>query len=247
MVRIKVFNSKKFLKQGNKMNKKIKKISNYAIAGGMGVLVMATLTGCGGDTPKEEEKPKDPTLAETVKKEGATITIQESVNKENNESTYKILDEVPSVKTRVILQDVNGTERILSDAELDKLIKDEEAKIEAGTSNLTKTPEEVASGGGMGLAGTLLAGAAAGMLGAALMNKLQGNKNYEQNRRTAYKSPQAYSRSKSSFGNRKAGGMNRPASGASKSSTSSSSTKKSGFGKSSTSSSSSSRSSGFGG
>jgi len=222
------------------MNKKIKKISNYTIAGGMSALVIATLSGCGAEAPKEEEK-KDPTLAESVKKEGASITIEESADK-----TYKIVDEFPSSKTRVILRDVNGTERILSDEELDKLIKDEEAKIEAGTSNLTKTPEEVASGGGMGLAGTLLAGAAAGMLGAALMNKLQGNKNYEQNRRTAYKSPQAYSRSKSSFGNRKAGGMNRPASGASKSSTSSSSTKKSGFGKSSTSS-SSSRSSGFGG
>ena len=223
------------------MNKKIKKISNYTIAGGMSALVIATLSGCGAEAPKEEEK-KDPTLAESVKKEGASITIEESADK-----TYKIVDEFPSSKTRVILRDVNGTERILSDEELDKLIKEEEAKIEAGTSNLTKTPEEVASGGGMGLAGTLLAGAAAGMLGAALMNKLQGNKNYEQNRRTAYKSPQAYSRSKSSFGNRKAGGMNRPASGASKSSTSSSSTKKSGFGKSSTSSSSSSRSSGFGG
>jgi len=222
------------------MNKKIKKISNYTIAGGMSALVIATLSGCGAEAPKEEEK-KDPTLAESVKKEGASITIEESADK-----TYKIVDEFPSSKTRVILRDVNGTERILSDEELDKLIKDEEAKIEAGTSNLTKTPEEVASGGGMGLAGTLLAGAAAGMLGAALMNKLQGNKNYEQNRRTAYKSPQAYSRSKSSFGNRKAGGMNRPASGASKSSTSSSSTRKSGFGKSSTSS-SSSRSSGFGG
>lgn len=222
------------------MNKKIKKISNYTIAGGMSALVIATLSGCGAEAPKEEEK-KDPTLAESVKKEGASITIEESADK-----TYKIVDEFPSSKTRVILRDVNGTERILSDEELDKLIKDEEAKIEAGTSNLTKTPEEVASGGGMGLAGTLLAGAAAGMLGAALMNKLQGNKNYEQNRRTAYKSPQAYSRSNSSFGNRKAGGMNRPASGASKSSTSSSSTKKSGFGKSSTSS-SSSRSSGFGG
>jgi molybdopterin biosynthesis enzyme MoaB len=228
------------------MNKQIKKISNYAIAGGMSALVIATLSGCGADAPKEEEK-KEPTLAETVKKEGATITIQESIDKDSNKSIYKILDEVPSVKTRVILQDVNGTERILSDAELDKLIKDEEVKIEDGTSNLTKNPDEVASSGGMGLAGTLLAGAAAGMLGAALMNKLSNNQNYQQNQRRSYSSPQAYSRSNSSFGNRKAGGMSRPASAPSKSSTSSSSAKKSGFGKSSTSSSSSSRSSGFGG
>ena len=229
------------------MNKQIKKVSNYAIAGGMSALVIATLTGC-GDAPKEEEKPKDPTLAESIQKDGATITIKESLEKDSNVSTYKIIDEIPSVKTRVILQDVNGTEKILTDAELDKLIKDEEAKIEAGTSNLTKPPEEVASGGGMGLAGTLLAGAAAGMLGAALMNKLSNNQNYNQNQRRSYSSPQSYSRSQSSFANRKPGAMSRP--GASRPSKSSSSSKSSGFGKSSPStskSSSSSRSSGFGG
>ncbi len=224
------------------MNNKIKKISNYAIVGGMGALVMATLTAC-GEAP--QEKPKDPTLAETVKKEGATITIQESIDKDSNKSTYKILDEVPSVKTRVILQDVNGTERILSDAELEKLIKEEEAKIEAGTSNLTKNPDEVASSGGMGLAGTLLAGAAAGMLGAALMNKLSNNQNYQQNQRRSYRSPQAYSRSKSSFGNRKIGGMGK-STGNSPTKSTTSTTKRSGFGKSSTAS-SSARSSGFGG
>jgi len=226
------------------MNKQVKKISNYAMVGGMGALVLATLTGCGAEAPKEEEV-KDPTLAEAAQKEGASITIEESADK-----TYKIVDEFPSSKTRVILRDENGTERILSDAELDALIKEEEAKIEAGTSNLTKPPEEVAESGGMGLAGTLLAGAAAGMLGAALMNKLQNNQNYQQNQRRSYSSPQAYSRSQSSFGNRKAGGMSRPGATSSKPSSTSSSAKKSGFGQqssSSKSSSSSAKSSGFGG
>ena len=183
----------KFLKleKRQKMNRHIKKISNYAMIGGVSALVLATVQGC-GDDPKEEEKPKEPTVAETVKKDGATITIKESVD--NNKTTYKIIDEIPSAKTRVILQDVNGTERILTDAELDKLVKEEEAKIEAGTSNLTKPPEQVTDSGGMGLAGTLLAGAAAGMLGAALMNKLQNNQNYQQNQRRSYNSPQAYSR-----------------------------------------------------
>jgi len=225
------------------MNKHIKKISNATIVGGMGAMIIASLTGC-GDAPKEEEKAPEPTLAQSVKKDGATITILDA-NK-----TYKIIDEVPSAKTRVILQDANGTERILSDAELDKLIKDEEAKIESGTSNLTKSPEQVTDSGGMGLAGTLLAGAAAGMLGAALMNKLQNNQNYQQNQRRSYRSPQAYSRSQSSFGNRKAGAMSRPGASPKKTTTSSSSTRRSGFGKPSTpasSPSSSTRRSGFGG
>ncbi|HIO95613.1 MAG TPA: hypothetical protein EYG67_02215 [Campylobacterales bacterium] len=230
------------------MNKHVKKISNYTIVGSMSALIIATLTGC-GDAPKEEEKPAEPTVAEAVKKEGATITILDA-NK-----TYKIIDEIPSTKTRVILQDENGTERILSDAELDKLIKDEEAKIEAGTSDLTKSPETVSDSGGMGLAGTLLAGAAAGMLGAALMNKLSNNQNYRENQRRSYSSPQAYSRSQSTFGNRKAGGMSRRSStgGATTKSTTSSSTR-SGFTRksstpasSSSSTSSSKRSSSFGG
>jgi len=222
------------------MNKHIKKISNATIVGGMSAMLMATLTGC-GDTQKEE-KAKEPTLSESVKKEGATITILDANN------TYKIIDEIPSAKTRVILQDANGTERILSDAELDKLIKEEEKKIEAGTSNLTKSPEQVTDSGGLGLAGTLLAGAAAGMLGAALMNKLQNNQNYQQNQRRSYRSPQAYSRSQSNFGNRKAGSLNRPNTPP-KRTTTSSSTRRSGFGRPSTSSSrsSSTRRSGFGG
>ena len=230
------------------MNRHIKKISNATIVGGMSALVIATLTGC-GDAPKEEEKPKEPTVAETVKKDGATITIKESI--EDNKTTYKILDEVPSVKTRVILQDVNGTERILSDAEVDKLVKEEEAKIEAGTSDLTKNPDEVASSGGMGLAGTLLAGAAAGMLGAALMNKLSNNQNYQQNQRRSYSSPSTYSRSQSNFAGRKAGAMSRPGSSPSKSTTTKSTTRSSGFGKkpstTARSTTSSRRSSGFGG
>ncbi|SFV53566.1 Putative flagellar motility protein [hydrothermal vent metagenome] len=220
------------------MNKHIKKISNVTIVGGMSAMIIATLTGC-GDAPKED-KSNEPSVADAVKKEGATITIL----KENN--TYKIVDEVPSAKTRVILQDANGTERILSDAELDKLIKEEEAKIEAGTSKLTKSPEEVTESGGMGLAGTLLAGAAAGMLGAAVMNKLQNNQNYQQNQRRSYRSPQAYSRSQSSFGNRKAGGISRPGATPTKSTTT---TRRSGFGKRSTppSRTRSIRRSGFGG
>ncbi len=227
-------------KQGIDMNKHIKKISNATIVGGMSAMMIVALTGC-GDAPAEE-KAKEPSLAESVKKEGATITILQ------DKDTYKIIDEVPSAKTRVILQDVNGTERILSDAELDKIIKEEEKKIEAGTSNLTKSPEQVSDSGGLGLAGTLLAGAAAGMLGAAVMNKLQNNQNYQQNQRRSYSSPQAYSRSQSSFGNRKPGSMSRPSATPPKRTTTSSSTRRSGFGRpSATTRSSSTRRSGFGG
>ncbi len=37
----------------------------------------------------------------------------------------------------------NGTKKILSQEEIDKLVKEEEKRVESGTSALTKSPEEV--------------------------------------------------------------------------------------------------------
>lgn len=213
------------------MNKHVKKISNYTMIGGMSALVIATLNGC-GDGGVGQDPIQQPTEQQNMVKEGATVTIEEKPV-----GTFKIIDEVPSVATRVILRDENGTERILSQSEIDKLIKTEEAKIDAGTSNLTKSPEEVTdSGGGLSLGETLLASAAGAMLGAYIGNKLFGNQNYEQNRRTTYKSPTTYSRSQSSFAKAKADNV-----------AAKSSAKKSGFFGNKQSSSSSSKSSSFGG
>jgi len=180
------------------MNRHIKKISSYAVIGSMSAFLITSLSGCGGS----DEQASQPAEKPAIKKEGATVTIEEKPP-----GTFKIIDEVPSATTRVILRDANGTERILSQAEIDKLVKEEEAKVEAGTSKLTQPPEEVAKDGGMGLAGTLMASMAAGMVGSYLMNKLMNNQNYQQNRRTSYKSPQTYSRSQNSFKKARAGGF----------------------------------------
>jgi len=212
------------------MNKHIRKISNYAMVGGVGTMVMATLQGCGDDPAMhQQQQPQQQTQEQSVVKEGATVTIEKQTD-----GSYKIMDEVPSVKTRIILIE-DGKERILSQEEIDKLVKEEEARVDAGTSNLTKNPEEVKESGGLGLAGTLMASMAAGMVGSMLMNKLMNNQNYNQNRRTSYKSPQTYSKSKDSF----------KKNATSRSSSKSSSPKKSGFfsGKKS----SSAKSSSFGG
>ncbi len=179
------------------MNRHIKKISSYAVIGSMSAFLVTSLSGCGGS----DEQASQPAQKPSIQKEGATVTIEEKPP-----GTFKIVDEAPSAITRVILRDANGTERILSQAEIDKLVKEEEAKVEAGTSKLTQPPEEVAKDGGMGLAGTLMASMAAGMVGSYLMNKLMNNQNYQQNRRTSYKSPQVYSRSQSSFKKARAGG-----------------------------------------
>ena len=206
------------------MNRYIKKISSYAMVGGMSVLVLGTIQSCGDSS---QENPQS--FAESVKKEGFSVIL--SVNAEKQ---YKIVEEIPSYTTRVILREENGSERILTDEELEKIIKEEEARIAAGTSNLTKTPEQVAESGGMGLAGTLLAGAAIGMLvGSASNNRLQNNPNYQANQRNSYKSPQTYMKSKSSFGNIKPGSISKP-------SAKKTSSRRSGFGSSSNSSKSSS-------
>ena len=213
------------------MNKHIKKISNYAMVGGLGAVVVATLQGCGDSAAThQQQQPQEQTQNQSVVKEGASVTIEKQAD-----GSYKILDEFPSVKSRVILIE-DGKERILTDEEIDKLVKEEEAKVDAGTSNLTKNPDQVTESGGLGLAGTLMASMAAGMLGAALMNKLSNNKNYQQNRRTSYKSSQTYSRSQNSFNKN-----------SSSSSSKSSSPKKSGFFSNKKSTASSSRSSSFGG
>jgi len=210
------------------MNRHIKKISDYAIAGSMGVLVIATLTGCGDNSSSaQQQEPQN----QSIQKEGATVTIQEYYNKDTNKSTYKIIDEIPSKTTRVILRDANGTERILSQAEIDKLIKEEEKRVESGTSALTKSPDEVKDSGGLGLAGTIMASMAGAMVGSYLMNKLMNNQNYQQNRRMSYSSPAVYSRSQSSFSKARSSSFgSKSGSGFSKTSTSTSTApRKSGF------------------
>ncbi len=178
------------------MNKHIKRVSSYSMIGGLSALVLAGIQGCGDSGVDHAQQ--QATQQQQLVKEGATVTIEKQAN-----GAYKIIDEAPSVKTRVIVVE-DGKERILTQDEIDKLVKEEEAKVDAGTSKLTQNPEEVKEAGGMGLAGTLMASMAAGMVGSYLMNKLMNNQNYQQNRRTTYKSPQTYSRSQSSFKKAKA-------------------------------------------
>ncbi|HHD75319.1 MAG TPA: hypothetical protein ENK95_00680 [Campylobacterales bacterium] len=171
------------------MNRHINKISNYAMVGGLSVVALLGVQGC-GDAGTVQQAPQQ---EESVVKEGASVTIEKQAN-----GSYKIVDEFPSSTTRVIVRE-DGVERILSQEEIDKLIKEEEAKVEAGTSQLTQSPDQVSESGGMGLAGTLMASMAAGMLGSYLMSKLMNNQNYQQNRRSSYKSPSTYQRSQNSF------------------------------------------------
>jgi len=195
--------------------KYIRKISDYMIAGGIGVLVIASMQGC------EKKEDNKNVLADAAKTQGALVIVDEIAPGE-----YKIAEEYPSSTTRVIVRKPDGSERILTQTEIDALVKEEAAKIDNNTSALTNPS---IGSGQMGLGGILLSSIAGAMIGSWIGGKLFNNPTYQNQRAANYSSPQAYSRSTTSF--------NKPMSTSSTSST----TKSSGyFGSSSGSSSSSS-------
>jgi len=167
--------------------KYIKKLSDYAIAGGVGAILVAGLTGCQQKSEENAEQSK-------AQAKGAFVIIEETAP-----GKYKIKDEFPADETRIVLKKLDGSEKVLTKEELDKLMKDEEAKIDNGTSNLTKPQEAQVSSQGMGLGETILASMAGAMVGAWIGNKLFGNSNYQNNRKAGYKSPSTYSKSAKSF------------------------------------------------
>jgi hypothetical protein len=187
----------------------IKKISDYAMVGGLGALLVTGLVGCEDKSNNQQNQGQSNAFTNASQKQGAFVIIEES-----KEGQYKIADEFPASKTTIVLRKPNGTEKILTKEEIDALVKAEEVKIDNGTSPLTN-PEM--SSGGMGLGGVLMSSIAGAMIGSFLGNKLFNNQNYQNQRKAQYKSPQTYSKSKSSFSKAKS------------SSKTSSSSKKSGF------------------
>ncbi|WP_027327704.1 UPF0323 family lipoprotein [Helicobacter pametensis] len=170
------------------MNKHFKKISNYAMIGGFSALALVAISGCNSSsTPTSNNQDTLQSLQQS--KKGAFVILEEQ-----KDGSYKVAEEYPSEQTRVIVRDQNGQERILTQEEIDKIIKEEEAKINNGTSELTSS-----SGAGLGLGGALLASAAGAILGSYIGNKLFNNPNFQQNQMRNYKSPQAYERSQNSF------------------------------------------------
>jgi len=161
--------------------KYITKLSTLA-ATGLGAVLITGVTGCTQQTQEQAQA------------KGAFVIIEETTP-----GRYQIKDEFPADETRIVLKKLDGSERVLTQAQLDALIKEEAAKIDNGTSNLTKDNAQVSQQGGMGLGETILASAAGYMLGAWIGSKLFGNQNFKNNRKAGYKSPSTYSKSKKSF------------------------------------------------
>ncbi|HDZ4961785.1 TPA: UPF0323 family lipoprotein [Campylobacter jejuni] len=167
--------------------KKIKKIIQIGMIGGLAAVAGGALAGCGSNNDNAD------TLNQAANAQGSFVIIEETAP-----GQYKIKDQYPSDETRVVLKDLNGTERILSKEEMDALIKEEAAKIDNGTSNLTKDNGQISSGG-LSLGETLLASAAGAILGSWIGSKLFNNQNFANQQRGAFSNQSAYQRSVNSF------------------------------------------------
>jgi hypothetical protein len=162
--------------------KYITKLSTLA-ATGLGAVLITGVTGCSQQQQQQEQQAK-----------GAFVIIEETAP-----GRYKIKDEFPADETRIVLKQLDGVERVLTQAEMDALVKEEAAKIDNGTSNLTKENPQMSQQGGMGLGEVLLSSIAGAMIGSWIGSKLFGNQNFQNNRKAGYKSPSTFNRSKNSF------------------------------------------------
>ena len=163
-----------------------RKFSNVAIATGIGTILAVGVNGCSSNNQEQTQNEQQA--------KGAFVVIEEVAK-----GKYKIKDEYPSDETRIILKKLDGTEKILTKEEMDELIKKEAAKIDNGTSNLTKPNGAELTSGGMSLGEAILASAAGAIIGSWIGSKLFGNPNYQHNRQAGYKNPSTYTRSKESF------------------------------------------------
>lgn len=172
----------------------------FSVIGSMGVVVASNLAGCSSNEHNNTSNNTN-VFDEAAQKKGAFVVIKEVAP-----GNYKIVEEYPSQETRVILEDLNGTQRILSKEELDKLIKEADKKIEANQSPLTN-PQISEGGGGLSLGETLLASAAGAILGSWIGNKLFNNPTYQQQRAKGYSNPSVLQRSKDAFRNKTTSSM----------------------------------------
>jgi hypothetical protein len=165
--------------------KHIKTFSAVALTG-IGAILAGSLNGCQQKTT-EETQPQA---------KGAFVVIEETLP-----GRYKIKDEFPADETRIILKKLDGTEKVLTKEEMDKLLAEEKAKIDAGTSPLVAPDGEevIQQQGGLSLGEAILASAAGAIIGSWIGSKLFNNPNYQNTRKAGYKSPSTYQRSKNSF------------------------------------------------
>lgn len=155
--------------------KHIKSYGNGALLGSMSTVLVLALAGC--SNPQEESI-----------SQSKFIIVQETAL-----GKYEVIEETPiNGPTRIMVKNIDGTMRELSEEEMKNLAQQEYAKVQQGTSE-TLNPDQGSQG--MGLAGTILAVAAGSILGNMIANQLMGNKNFAQNNRAASSHARSLNRS----------------------------------------------------
>ncbi|TXE78994.1 hypothetical protein FPD46_06980 [Campylobacter peloridis] len=170
--------------------KHIKTILKLSMISGIAAISGGALSACSNNSNDTNNN----ALSQAANTQGAFVIIEETAPNQ-----YKIKDQFPSDETRVVLKQLDGTERVLSKEEMDKLIQEEAAKIDNGTSNLTNSNNASMSSGGLSLGETLLASAAGAILGSWIGSKLFNNQNFANQQRGAFSNQSAYQRSVNSF------------------------------------------------
>lgn len=158
------------------MQAQIKKILSYSMVGSLGLTVLASLQGCDNNTQTTPVSPASQTQSSIADatSEGLFMVIQQTGA---NPDTYELKEKYPSSEgSRAILKGLDGSERILNEAELKQIAEAEAKRFEEGSSQLS---QPVAANQGLSLGETILASAAGALIGGMLANKLMSNQNYQ--------------------------------------------------------------------
>ncbi|HPQ93978.1 MAG TPA: hypothetical protein PLN94_00180 [Thiolinea sp.] len=138
-------------------------------------LALLGLQGCNSDQMPTSQANNAGNIADAAQEQGVFMVIQQTGT---SPDTYELREKYPSSEgTRAILKGMDGSERILTEAELKQLAEEEAQRVEEGSSQLT---QPVAQNQGLSLGETILASAAGALIGGMLANKLMGNSNYQQ-------------------------------------------------------------------
>jgi hypothetical protein len=153
--------------------KNISSLAGGVLLGSAGVMMMGALSGCEAPQQKVQNK---------------FLIIEQQAN-----GKYVVVEEMPTEgPSRAIIRerdaDGNVNERFMNEAEMKALAEQEYQKVQSGTSETMQS-----GGGGMGLAGTILAVAAGSLMGNMIANSLMKNNNFSKRSSSVNKS--AYSRS----------------------------------------------------
>lgn len=155
--------------------KHIKSYGNGALIGSMSLVMMGAFTGC------------SQTQEESIDQNKFIIVEEKTPGK------FTVIEETPiNGPTRIMIKNLDGTMRELSEEEMKTLAQAEYGKVQNGTSETTQAHSE---GSGMGLGGTILAVAAGSILGNMISNQLMGNRNFSQNNRAASSHARSVNRS----------------------------------------------------